>query len=301
MAISKKFKVSSVKIGATTINGITNSSDNLNSEVINDPTTGSLYPKLAAIRQVKPTAEFVTRHIATMLGAVGIAGVDISGLTGGIIQYMQKVKDGGSRDTSGHISRTINAGMIVLGSISASHGQDAELTVRVFAGFDGTNDPLVYSTGVTLPTDTDGGRFTLGPCTVESVTMTGVTSLNIDFGFQVTQDGADGEKWPTLVYADTCSPTITITCMDASLAGSSGFPIDGLAVTHANTTCYLRSIANGGTVEDDAETSHIKFTAAGLAHVLQSNDGSGMMQVKVECTFDGTNAPIVITTGSAIS
>lgn len=299
MAVTKKFVVSSSKIGSTVINGIVRSSDNLNTEIINDPTTGSLDPKYTGIRQVKPTAEIVTKAIETALGACGIGGVDMSSSV--VVQYLQKLLDGGGRASSGHLSRTFNAGLMVLGNLSVSQGQDAELTLRIHAGFDGTNDPIAYAESVTLPTDTDVERFTLGPCTVESVAMTGVTALEVDFGIEVVQEGADGDVYPTIVYMNTRSPTITITCMDASLAGSSDFPIGGLAATHANTDCFLRKLTKGGTVEANASEEHIKITAAGTAHVLQSNDGSGMLQVKVECHHDGTNTPVVITTSQAIA
>ena len=300
MAVSNLFKLAGLKIGLTVLGGIKSWTDNINSEIINDQMTGVVYPKFTGIRGQKPTVDITTLQIATALGLVPIGGSNIDPLVGGVVCYLQKAKKGGSREATGHLIQTINDGMLIPVSINADHGGDVEFAFQAAVGFDGTNEPIIPGTGA-LPADTDNERFALGPVTLESVALAGVMSVRISYGITVVQDSADGDVWPTFVFIDTANPTVQITCKDASVFAAAGIPLTGKAATHANTVIQFRKRAKGGAFEADGAFAHIKITTAGLAHVVNANDGDGNVTLQVDCHDDGTNAPLVITTGVAIT
>ena len=88
-------------------------------------------------------------------------------------------------------------------------------------------------------------------------------------------------------------------------APSAKIPLTGLKVTHANTAFYLRKRAIGSTFVANGTAQHIKFTAEGLATIDNAMQVSGDEPSSTTLTmplhYDGTNAPLVIDTASAIT
>ncbi len=299
--MSNKYKSSGYAMGTTIIGGIKGWSDTMNTQVESEPTSGQVTPSHVGILEQKPTRDIPTVQIARALGALGLNGLGIAGLTGGCKLYLHKIKDGGSRDTSGHRAYSVLHGLVVPATLSATQSEDAQLTIREYVGWDGANDPITDDDDATLPTILDDEKFTLGPVVIESVDMSGLTKYEINFGHTVEQVMRDGYVWPTLVYTDKLMPVLTVTCENASVFGSAKIPMGGKTISHANTTFYLRKRKVGSTNYADNETEHIKFTCAGMVHVENTNDGSGNVEVQVTAHNDGVNDPLTITTGTAIS
>jgi hypothetical protein len=106
---------------------------------------------------------------------------------------------------------------------------------------------------------TDAERFTLGPTTLESEALTGITNFNLDFGITARSEGADSDIWDTIVTIEQILGVLTLRGKDPSWFGAGVIPLAGLAVTHANTAVYLRKRAAGGSFVADLTAEHIKF------------------------------------------
>jgi len=317
MAIGNLWGIYGVTVGkseAVQLGGITDVSGPTGTVITDQATSGSVYPRFQAISGHAPTFNFTTLGIAAALAQAGAAGLQIedSGIPSGLIFYGQKWTEGGARTAGATAySYTITKGFLAPGTLSASGQGDATLNYTATAVYDGTADIIEINDAGTCPTVTDTERFALGPVTLESLALDGVTNLDIDFGItlEVRQDLSDVN--PTWVSIKEIRPVITLRGSDITWAKSTDasptgdIPPTGLAMTHTNTTIYLRKRAEGGTFELDATAEHVKITAAGLITVDTSFSGSGNEPaetvLRIPLKYDGTNAPMVITTASAIT
>lgn len=308
MPITAAYNIYGVSLGSTLVGGITQQSMNQNWENFNDDTSGEPYARYRGIKTGNPEMGFTTVDPKAVIDAFdsGAAWTDISGLTGGVKQYLYKEPEGGLRDGTDGESRQAVAGFVVPRRLNIpGDGSPVTLDVAVIVTYDGTNDPIQLATGVTLPSGlTDALRWAMGGVTVGGVSLTGLTSINIDFGINVNVPMTDGEIWPCYAGIKAYKPSITINGIDPSiLADSGGFPIEGGAATHANTIIYLRKRDADGFVAN-ITAEHIKITAGGYA-IYESEDGSQgdnvSYSMRLDCYYDGTNLPITFDTASAIS
>ena len=249
MAVTRRYGIYSVGFGSgggsTLIGGITKQSLSTGSTVKGEPTAGSVYPSFQSMTAQQPGASFDTLHVAAALDACGLQGLSIASLTGGFNLYAQKHAEGGTRAGSGaHRQYVFNEGLVVPRSLSVDHQGDATISYDVIATYDGTNDPVVINDSVSLPTSgSDDERFTLGPVSIESVTIDHLKSLQIEFGIEVNSEGADSEVWPRFASITSVSPKITLRGVDVEWLKSANVPLAGKAATHANTTVFLRKRA----------------------------------------------------------
>ena len=296
-----------VVFDTTIIGGITQQAINTGTEVRGDALSGEVYNRFQSQVAQKPGASFTTLNIAAALAESALSGVSIAALTAGFTMWAQKHAEGGSREgTLSHRKYVFNEGLIVPRTLSVDHQGDASISYDVIATYDGTNDPVVITDSQTLTTGlADAERFTMGPVTIESVTIAQVRSFEIDFGINAVTEGADSEVWDRYAHIVSINPTITLRGIDVEWLKAANIPLAGLNATHANTKIYLRKRAAGGTFVTDVTAEHVKFTAAGLVYVDGAMDASGNEAAEVSLTmplkYDGTLAPLVITTASAIT
>jgi len=69
--------------------------------------------------------------------------------------------------------------------------------------------------------------------------------------------------------------------------------LEGKQATHANTSIELQKRLAHSTF---AESGHKTFTAAGMATAAQALSGieRGTAEIQIQCEYDGSNNPIVI-------
>lgn len=272
-----------------------------------EATSGELYPRHQAIVGQKPTADFASVCLAQCLAQIGLAGLSIATLTNGLKLYAYKHTDGGGRSSgSTHRLYTIKKGLIVPRRLTCDHRGDALLTYDVLMTWDGTNDPFIVTDTSAVPTaPTDAERFTIGGITIGAIAIPQVRSFELDFGINAVTEGADSDIFDTFVSIVDVKPVITLRGVDVEWLKSTNIPLAGKAATQANTTIYLRKrlqtsagyVANG-------TAEHIKLNSAGLAwidDVFKSGKGSTECSLKLAAIYDGTNAPVVINTASAIA
>lgn len=280
-------------------------------EVLREATDGELYSRIANMTAQRPISSFRTRDVNDALATVAMGGYAISaGVNPGVVFYGQLQEEGGGRGTGAvHRSWTIREGIVVPMRLTVEHGGDAEIEYQAFATYDGTNNPVVIAESVTLPTVTTAGeRFTLPESVqVAGNTLNGVRRLEIDFGFEVEQIDADGDRWPTLVRIKEVNPTVTLQGIESNWLSASNLSLQGDCCTHADTIIYLRKrdtcVASGFVANVTAE--HVKLSVDGLAYSPQIHDASGNElaenSIQIDCKFDGTNTPLVPTVDSAIT
>lgn len=293
---------------AVLIGGITQQALPTGTEVRSEPSSGDPYPSHQAIVAQKPTASFTSYHLATILDTLGVAGLPIFSATNyGLRMYAQKYTEG-STPASGSVHRmyTIRQGLIVPTRLSCSHQGDATLEVAVISTYDGTNDPLVITDTVAMPSGlTDAERFTLGNVTFGGISLPQVTGVDITFGLGTRSTGSNSDIWDTHCSIRTVRPSITLRGIDIEWFKSSVITLAGKAGTHLNSSVYFRKRAVGGSFVADATSEHIKFTACGLAYIDQafsaSTNEDAEPSVTIPLRYDGTNYPLIVDTTSALS
>jgi hypothetical protein len=298
-----QYVLHAVKAGATVIGGITSSELGPGIEVQTDPTDGLQYTTFPTIQAIEPGGSFVTKQIGA-IATLGPTGAGISTLTGGLSLYFQKMVDEGMRAASGHMSQTLTKGLVYPQSLVANHGQDAQLTYTIAGGDDGSNDAIQVNTSVSLQTLPTEESFGLGTMQVGGVTVGEVSSLNIDFGLRVRGNETDGDITPTAHYIEQVQPVIRLTVRDLGLTASGSLGMFGTAGTHADTILWLRKRYEYSKFESDTATEHMKITASGLL-VPEQASASGVsaaeQPLRIQCDYDGSNAPIIFTPNQAIS
>jgi hypothetical protein len=307
MSVSRKHGLYAIGLGASVLGGITQQNIANNADVKGEFTSGQVFARFMAMYSQKIAPGFTTQAIASALAASGTAGVSLATLTGGAKFYAQAYVQGGTRATgSSHRSYQFLAGILAPRTLSVPHQGNATLTYELIVICGGGGDPLILSDLVALPAIVSGEdeKFTLGPATVGGVALGEKTDFQIDFGLDVLADSADSDIWDTFCSIRQIQTVLSFKGMDSEWFKATNITLAGKAGTHTDTSIYLQKRASGGTFVPTTTTSHIKFTAAGLAYIDKPFDASGNNAAEITCkmplVFDGTNLPLIVNPASAI-
>lgn len=306
MSVTRKHSLYAVGVGATLVGGITRQSIVTGSEVRSEASSGEIYARFQSFYAQKIAPSFTTRMISTALGASGALGASIAGLSGGLCLYAQAHADGGTRaGASAHRKYSFTKGILCPKTLTVDHRGDATLTYEAVVVYDGVNDPVVITDSVSLPAGiTDSERFTIGPCTLGGILLGEIRQFQIDFGVDVIAEAADSDIWDTFCSVRQQNTVISLRGIDMKWFDSTYVPLAGLAGTHSNTICYLRKRAQGGGFVANGSAVHIKFTGAGTVYIENATDANGEdaqeTSIKMPLYYDGSNAPLGITLGTAI-
>lgn len=226
---------------------------------------GMPFPQYAGVVNRKPEKRFATSQVKTALDMCGVLLTDLSANNCDL--FFKVGADAGSRQAptdSVHKRFRAAKAMMELQSLSVGHTTEAQAVCRIICGYDGVNQPLVYSGTEQLEgTPTSAEHFYLGECHLNSAQIEGVQDLSIDFGREVLQLGSEGEILDSANIELSQSPTILVTAINSDLWGTIG--PDGVAVTGGSF--YLRKNAVVNRVAD-ATAQHIKFAiTAGMAYI----------------------------------
>jgi len=305
--ISERYSLYAVAAGVSQLGGITQQSLKLGTEVRGEASSAEPYVRFQSVVAQKPSASFTTRHITTALGLCGPLGVSIGTLIGGLKLYAQKWVEGGTRASGSiHRSFTMLKGLLVPTTLSAQHRGDATIGYNAHIIYDGLNSPVVVSDVAALAAiSSDAERFALGPFGIEGVCSGQLTDLSVNFGLNVETLGSESMVWDTFSGITSIQPSITLKGNRITWFGGSAIPLAGKAVTHAGSYFFLRKRAAGASFVADVTTQHLKVACAGLAHIddamTASGTGAAECSITIPLKFDGTNSPLVISTGVAIA
>lgn len=313
MAITDMYTIYAVNLNMTTDIWITQIVDQRVSLGITrflEASDGEVDPRYVAVNEQRPVIGFTTTDLAVALGTAGIDGhaidVDTAATKGSFEAFFQILAEGGTRGgASLHTMLTINEGILVPRTLSASQGGIARLSYECHATYDGTNDPIVIATSQSIAAVTAGvtSLWTLGPVSLNGTDVNGVMDMSIDFGIQLLVEGSDGEIWPRYVAIMSRQPTISFTTPDAGLLNT--LAIEGTAQGATNSVIYLRKMDEGATRVAEATEEHISITIdEGHLAVEDVTGAHGQRlgaRATITPTYDGTDAILVIDTTAAIT
>ena len=170
--------------------------------------------------------------------------------------------------------------------------------------FDGVNAPFSITPNVALPTGSadNGNRYTLGPATVGGVAINAKKSLNVSFNASEQRESADSSIHDELISINQYASQVQISGIDPRWFDSANLGIDGKKVEHSNTQYVLqRRLEGAAGFHAPGDAVHIVITQSGVAvptNVASSSVYSpGLTGFTVYSKFDGTNVPIIMTTG----
>lgn len=316
MTVANRFDLYDVELGVTgspvRLPGITGANVPTNTEHKTERTSGALYPQHTAIVGQNVRAMFQSVSVAKCWTQIGLAGLNLADLADatfpGLSIFGYKHSQGGGRAGAlAHRKYNFQNGLVFPTRISTDHQGDATISYDVLPTYDGSNNPVVISSGVSVPTaGDDDERYTIGKVVIGGQTLTGIKQLELDLGQAGEQEGADSDLWPTHASMVSTSPVLTLRGIDPEWIDNLG-GLTGLAATHANTTVYLRKRSAGSAsgYVADGTAEHIKITLDGLAFHEEAYSGDPNSPVGssllVPCRYDGTNAPVVVTLNSTIT
>jgi hypothetical protein len=307
MAFDKIHTHSGITFNATTVGGITRQNIRDGKQIGGVPTSGEPYIRHQAFRRAGPGASFTTLCLQDALDQCGALGLKIANLPAGLVAYGHAHEEGSTRKAGAtHRKFVIAKGMIIPTTLRAvvAVNEDATLDYDALGTSTDANNPMIETDTISLPSVTDNERFALGPATIESILLEEIQSIDITFGITVGVRYSQAYLWPCYASIVDVRPIIDFRGLNIEWLKSDMIPRTGKVITHANTTIYLRKRAEGGSFVANGTEEHIKLTANGLAHVITPMDSSGdaaECSIHMECNYDGTNAPIVIDTTSAIT
>jgi hypothetical protein len=304
-----RFRAHAMRIGTTWIGGILSTTAENQPNIQSDPTAGSPYPQFVSINSIKSQFTFRTFNVAAALGQIGSLGLTLGG---GVTTELWEINyDSAGQIAAGAVHRRLSfgAGRIVPRRLTARAQEDAELEFQAMGlSANGTDSPLIITEGQALPAVLDLARHTLADATVANIAAGCVTELDIDFGIQIESRACTGQIFDTRLHSPSIVPKVTVTVLNAALvgAGASQIPDTGRACLHATTRFRFRRRVNKvAAFVADATAEHMVITTDGtvVPTTTFSGDGNEEATATLEITsmFDGTNAPIVINTASALA
>lgn len=263
---------------------------------------GSPHPNFSFVDQFGPGIEATTPQVRTLLSNVPVNG--LSAVSTNAYLKLAATTGNATRASSSHGRLTVPLGLLHWNSITLPHRGRGRAQLVLAAGFDGVNDPFVYSGGVSLPTDVRVQEIVrAGPVRVNGTTIPGVQNIEVSSGVQVTRAGGDGEEFPTFVFVELTEPTVTIqtlTPVNWATLGLRGVALNGTT----GLEFFGRTIGSNGPFAN-AVGVHTKGQAiyGTCDPVDTSGDGSSPVTdtLRITCTSLTDEAlPISFTTNTQI-
>lgn len=287
MATTAVYRLGPVQYGSTTIGGITDAAVNTGSQIVGEARSGEYYPRIKALRGQAPTATFTSSDLAVALGAISSVGASLASNV--LKLYARKLDTDGKIAAGGnHGLYTLRRGLLFPARLSCQHQGDATCDFAAQVSYDGSNDPIVWQAGQSLPAEVSEKRWTLSNAAIGGVGTNDLMGVEVDFGLSVSVEGSNSDIWPTQVSLDLVDPKITLRGCDLGWLGTVAL----LGSSVSGGTVVLRDRLSGGRFG----TSTLTLTASGYAHCGQpyraSQRGAAVADVILEVVYDGTNAPI---------
>lgn len=307
MAWTRDFRAGLIKVhmvgmaDPAYVGGVTSIRLQSNSEIRKERSASSVYADVATVASVRPTMQFTSQDIASALTALAWSGTCMTadGTHPGLVAYGAKHDCSGIAAGSVHDSYTMAQGIVVPRTLSVDHRGNAEITYEALSSWDGTLDPVVRAASVALPTAVASNRYTMEDLTIQGVSVAGKRQISIDFGHQIAQEGADSEPFDSVASIQSVQPVLTVRGVDTSWFTTVA-PLLGKSATLATTVLSLqkRGVAK-------ATAAHIKISFSGTVSWDTIFDGSpdspAQAAFRLDCIFDGTNAPVTVQTNQAIN
>jgi hypothetical protein len=275
-------------------------------------TAGSFYPRFISILSVDSKISFSSFAIDQIAGLTGLIGTAIGSgetYTSAELYFARYDVYGRLISGSNHVKATITRGFLSWNSITSQTNQNAEIACDLHAIDPDSAGilPVVIATSIALPSPSavDDTRFALKSATLGGVAIDCVQSVNINANRTVEFRRCNSDVYAKFLRSSPIKPTINVTTQDSLALSSGKIPFTGKVCANADTAIWLRKRLNNqiGYVADD-QSAHIKIAASGLARIQDHQStvpDPGTATIMLNTIDDGTNAPVVITTGAAMA
>lgn len=299
---------------ATTLGAITNYDIADDVRVERENLDGNIFPSITSLLSHAEKMEFSSFNVDKVIDIVGTVGLCARGTSTqtGFEFFLSRIDgctpgvDTGAVNMA-YISKSAGAttekfGMLTPGSLTANHGQNAQMSFLFTPQSKTGNAAIAVAENIALPPIADSkSRFTLGTrLRINGVDIQAKKSLSINFGASMLTESADSALAPEWVSLENLNSVITITGIDPRWALDAKIPRGGRKFAHANCEFYLQKRNPDSATGFFANNTpnHIKGTAAGKAFITSLARGQGnrpsesALVMYVE--FDGVNAPITL-------
>ena len=258
-------------------------------EIVTNP-DGKVYGEFAATLSARPVTSFTTTGIAS---ALAIIGVEFYAIAAAADMYMQKMTNFGKRaGATSHVKLSVNPGMIIPRTLTADQDDLARLTCDLIPiSSDGSTTPIAITGSQSLAgTPATDEQYTVGAASLNNSTVDGVQSVTVDFGVQESIQAGKGLPYATFCGIMRIAPIVTIRTFDAALLAT--YAVPGAAISSA-TNVTFRQIVQGAVPNGTTKTLTVNEGRIS-ARQIQVAEGEANIIVQVTPTYNGTNAPLVL-------
>lgn len=286
---------------ASAITQLTELSNPQNQQDLVEYSAGDSAPLWSGTDEAMPEISFGSQNIKQFLDGLGTEKI-VADLTAGNTDVeWRKGKAHNIREAIAALAhkrgRMANNAMLYWTSISAQRGQNAVIRGMIIPTFDGTNDPIQYTTNVALTaTPAVNYVFRTGP-----IYLNGTRYSNMGWDLasnpEIDRETDSGEAFISHVSLETYSPQLTFRTRDLSVVAA--FGTKGIPLT--SSSLYLRRRLKGGMNVPNATAEHIKATAtSGTIKARQTDNKEA--EVFVQFTRpNATTEPLTWDTAAAIT
>lgn len=291
---------------AALITQLTDASPEMSTELMSSYAAGHPHPLFRSIVSQKPSINFSTPQLKTILDVCGLEGVDLS--SGNTDLYYRKLKDLGARESTAgtvHTRFRMAQGLLYWTGFTLPHEGQASIDCRILPTWDGTNAPLVPAGSLAVVgTPAADEEWTIGKVVINGTQLVGCKEASYNSGWQLIEESSDGEPFTTFAGLQQTDPVWTIRSLE--LGAWATFGTGGTAVT--SWAIYGRKKAKHGTNTADASAVHLAFTGTSGFIYPESTSGGGRQNQTPAVTglrlcltaANSSTAPMAIATTSAI-
>jgi hypothetical protein len=295
--------------GAFALDQITNQRVNPAIEKIAEIGAGQVDPSFSAILKIIPVCSFSTSAIGELLSNVdllaGLACPNSTVITA-INLYFSQVDNNGTRKSgSNHLEVAVNAGLIVVDTVTVDQDGAASADCTIHAYYDGTNVPLVFTDSHALPSGTPDvdELFGLGPAWINGTQVDALTGVSIKTGIEIEKRGSDGRVYATRQHIKTRKPMIDLKTINA--VNMATFGLAGAAQGGTASDLYLQELEANGTRTAIATENHVRIRVNANQGAITLLETSAEGQSVAECGLRiepvvGSAAILTTTVGVAI-
>lgn len=274
---------------------------------------GDYRPSFTATKEIAPMFEFSCLDIANALTLIDHQdGFGVTGATAGdeFRVYFAKKALAGTRATgSNHIRFGSKLCFVWLEEITANDNEDAIARFRVATAYDTTNECLIISTGVALPSSINPltQKFKLGKVLLNAANLAGVTGITYRTGCEVGVVHGGGDHRPTFLSVTQVAPEIEIRVKElpaySTFYGTGSYTVAGASAC----TFYLYKRLKNAVVATDITAEHIKmsttaaFSRISMSRLSATNNQDATGAIMVRPVFDGSAKPVVFDLVSAVT
>lgn len=297
MAISKAFGHYAVAVAgasAATIDGVRSCTVPGGHELITDQGQNSIHAIGVYVNRLAPVFNFSTQNIHALISAITgnsgsfAYGMVISSSNALTVSAIKYAAAGGRASGSVHLTWTVNAGLLLIDSLSVNEQGNVEANCSVYVDYDGSNQPIVFAQNAALPTGVaDDYRYGLGLAEIDNVALASLMSLQVNLGNNVQQLSGNGDIYPTFSYIGEAEFSVSCRLRHIDLIDP-GTSLEwfGQSCVQAATRFFLRRrLANNEGAASasagyypDASSEHISISVLGMAYPNTIMDSSGGAQ-----------------------